>query len=106
MAEDVAGAGIIDGAHVTLTLGADGRASGTAGCNRYGGAYTLGRFGPMAATKMACAKALMSQEQRIFDMLAKVERYAVADEGALILSTPDGKDMLFRREQVAMATRA
>jgi heat shock protein HslJ len=52
----------------------------------------------MAATRMACAPALMDQEQRYFDTLAKVERYAVADDGALLLETGDGKEIRLRRE--------
>lgn len=42
----------------TLTLDADGRASGNAGCNQFGGEYELTgsslRFGALAMTRMAC----------------------------------------------------
>lgn len=42
----------------TLTLDADGRASGNGGCNQFGGEYELTgstlRFGPLAMTRMAC----------------------------------------------------
>lgn len=42
----------------TLTLEADGRASGHAGCNQFGGEYELNgnslRFGALAMTRMAC----------------------------------------------------
>src|SRR5262249_36092639 len=71
VAEEIAGAPAGGGVPVTLQLGADGNASGRGGCNGYGGPYTLAgdalRFGPLAATKMACAPALMDQEQRYFD---------------------------------------
>ena len=42
----------------TLLLAEDGRASGSAGCNQFGGPYTLTvdeiRFGAIAMTRMAC----------------------------------------------------
>ncbi|HEX2166108.1 MAG TPA: META domain-containing protein [Longimicrobiales bacterium] len=42
----------------TLTLHADGRASGNAGCNQFGGEYELTastlRFGVLGMTRMAC----------------------------------------------------
>lgn len=102
VAEAIAGAPASGEAPITLQLGADGRASGRGGCNGYGGPYTLAgdalHFGPLAATKMACAPALMDQEQRYFDMLAQVARYAVADDGALLLTTAEGKEIRLRRE--------
>ena len=102
VAKEIAGAAVSGEAPVTLQLGADGRASGRGGCNGYGGAYTLAsdalHFGPLAATKMACAPALMDQEQRYFDTLAKVDRYAVADDGALLLTTAEGDEIRLRRE--------
>ena len=102
VAEEIAGAAVSGEAPITLLLGAGGRASGRGGCNGYGGSYTLAgdalHFGPLAATKMACAPALMDQEQRYFDTLAQVARYAVADDGALLLTTAEGKEIRLRRE--------
>lgn len=95
--EEIAGAAVDGEAPITLQLGADGRASGRGGCNGYGGSYTLAgdalHFGPLVATKMACAPAVMDQEQRYFDTLAQVARYAVADDGALLLETEEGKEI-------------
>ena len=102
VAEEIAGAAVSEEAPITLQLGADGNARGRGGCNGYGGSYTLAgdalHFGPLAATKMACAPALMDQEQRYFDTLAQVARYAVADDGALLLMTGEGKEIRLRRE--------
>ncbi|MGE0118472.1 MAG: META domain-containing protein [Dongiaceae bacterium] len=110
VAEDIAGRGIIDNSRITLQLGADGRASGRGGCNGYGGGYSLAgeslRFGPLAATQMACAEALMNQERRYFDALAGTARYALADDGALLLTTVDGRQILFRQEDAAESLRA
>jgi hypothetical protein len=41
----------------------------------------------------------MDQEQRYFDTLAQVARYAVADDGALLLTTAEGKEIRLRREE-------
>jgi len=102
VAQEIAGTPVSGEAPITLQLGADGRASGRGGCNGYGGPYTLAgdaiTFGPLAATKMACAPAVMDQEQRYFDMLAQVKEYAVADDGALLLETKEGKQIRLKRE--------
>jgi len=102
VAEEIAGAAASGDAPVTLQLGADGRASGRGGCNGYSGPYTLAgdalHFGGLASTRMACAPTLMDQEQHYFDTLAKVTRYAVADDGALLLETAEGKEIRLRRE--------
>jgi putative lipoprotein len=101
-AQEITGTAVTGTAPVTLQLGADGRASGRGGCNGYGGPYTLSgsslTFGSLAATRMACAPEAMDQEQRYFDALAKVQRYAVADDGALLLETAEGKEIRLRRE--------
>jgi heat shock protein HslJ len=73
-------ASLVAGSTVTLALGADGRASGSAGCNRYTASYesahdTL-RFGAPAATRMMCATAgLMEQEQAFLNALARVATF-------------------------------
>ena len=87
--EDVAGTGIVDSSNITLMFGADGRVSGSGGCNRMMGGYTLTgeglTFSQMAATMMACPEALMTQERRVFDALAAVTRFDIDATGALVL---------------------
>jgi heat shock protein HslJ len=101
-AVSIADKAVLDNALITLQLDGDGRASGKGGCNGYGGSYTLEgsvlRFGPLAATKMACETAVMDQEQAYFDLLAQVEHYTVGDDGALVLTTADGRAIRFLRE--------
>jgi heat shock protein HslJ len=101
-AVSIADKAVLDDALITLQLDGDGRATGKGGCNGYGGSYSLDdrslRFGPIAATKMACETEVMDQEQAYFDLLAQVERYAVGDDGALALMTADGKEIRFLRE--------
>jgi heat shock protein HslJ len=101
-AESIDGKAVLDHALITLQLDGDGRASGKGGCNGYGGSYSIEdrslRFGPLAATKMACAIEVLDQEQAYFDLLAQVERYAVGDDGVLVLATADGREIRFLRE--------
>jgi heat shock protein HslJ len=87
--EDIAGKGIVDSSNVTLGIGADGRAFGSTGCNRFMGGYTLTgegfSFGQMGVTMMACPEALMKQERAMLDALGAVTRFAFDETGALLL---------------------
>lgn len=99
--EDVDGMGVIDFSNATLDFGADGHLSGNATCNRLIGSYrTDGEaitIEPAGATMMACPEALMAQEQRILDLLPKIERYVIDETGALILIAADGRTIAARR---------
>ena len=85
---DPKGAG---GRHVTLRF-EEGRAAGFAGCNQYGGSYSVRgdsiSFGPAAATRMACSEG-MDVEQAYLSALPRVVRFAVADS-TLALFSSDG----------------
>jgi len=87
-------AGLVAGSSVTLEFGADGRASGSAGCNRYTTSYEAARdtlkFGTAAATRMMCAApGVMEQEQAFLDALATVTT-ARMEGDRLELRTADG----------------
>lgn len=72
---------MIDRAKTTLTLAPDGAVSGSGGCNRYRGTAQIAgaaiSFGPLAATRMACPPALMSQEAKFFGILAAARSWRV-----------------------------
>lgn len=86
---------LIDNSYLTITLDDDGRAFGTAGCNHWFAAYTLKeqqiRFDQPGSTQMACAPALMEQEQRFLEALSKVERWDVSPTEQLRLWPATGK---------------
>lgn len=99
--EDLLGGGIIDRSNVTLTLGPDGGASGSGGCNRFfgswsvkGSALTLGKMG---STMMACNPALMSQESKFLRSLETATSYSFIPDGALVIATTEGP-LKFRRD--------
>jgi len=97
----------VDGTEVTLEFGADGRVSGSSGCNSYGGDYTVKgtelAFGPIVSTKRACVEAARTQqEQRFFKALETAKKFEVAD-GILTIWFDDGKGVLSFTEQTAAA---
>ena len=63
---------------LTMAFSADGRVSGSAGCNNYSGTYTATgstlSFGPAASTRKMCAQPerIMEQEQQFLKALETV----------------------------------
>ena len=92
--EDIGGAGIVDRSRATLKFDGDGRLTGLSSCNSYTTSYALPgeglTIGRIASTMMACAHALMDQEQRFLGILQQVRRFDFTDDGALLLI--DGRD--------------
>ena len=80
---------------------ADGRVSGTAGCNRLNGTYSITRnvltFGGMASTKMMCPQKQMAQEAKFLALLTGrlTQRYTF--EGDLILADEKGSRIALRQ---------
>ncbi|MDZ3823644.1 MAG: META domain-containing protein [Pseudoxanthomonas sp.] len=82
----------------TLEFLADGRVAGHAGCNRFSGqvqwlAADGLRFGPVAATKMACMDARVAEREA--DFLRRLEAVAAwrRDGDALLLLAADGNEL-------------
>src|SRR5689334_17300491 len=75
-------------APATIAFAAEGdgpsdRISGSAGCNRYFGSYTLAgdhlTVGPTGSTRMMCDPERMAQEDRFFQALQATERVELRD---------------------------
>jgi heat shock protein HslJ len=92
-------ASLVADTNVTIEFGAEARASGTAGCNRYTAGYTADKgaltFAPAAATRMMCAApGVMEQEQAFLQALTQVTTMHMegdrldlrAADGALMIS--------------------
>ena len=94
-------AGLVDaagGGSGTVLRFENGGVTGSAGCNRLLGTYTLDddklSIGPnLATTMMACPPPLMAQEQAVTQALAQVASYALADK-ALTLKDATGEPLL------------
>jgi heat shock protein HslJ len=93
VASEIGGRPALADAPVTLDLRRDGSASGSAGCNRYMGKARVTadglRFGPTAATKMACSDDRNEQETRYLDALGKAAGWR-KDGSGLVLTSEDG----------------
>ena len=92
--------GVAVGADRPTALQFDGnRLSGSAGCNRFSGSYSVDggtlKAGPLMATEMACPG--MALEQAFFRLMAHPVSLTFADEGTLILTGEDGKTAVLRR---------
>jgi heat shock protein HslJ len=99
--EDIQGRGVVDRSEITLYLGSDGRIAGRSGCNNYSARYSLDGdrlriFPPLIGTRMACAPALMAQEQRFQTLLERAARVEIDPSGALVLVT-SGRDRIRAR---------
>jgi heat shock protein HslJ len=70
------------------------RVTGSTGCNRLAGSYSLRgsglQFGPLATTKMACADG-MAQEQAFLAALAAVDGWRTLDRQVLELLDAQGE---------------
>lgn len=93
--EDIGGKGLIDSSHVSIVFMENNRIGGSSSCNNYSGEYQLDGTeftvgDNMAATRMACAPALMNQEESFLKLLMNVSEARFGDDGELLLSTPEG----------------
>lgn len=87
---------------VTLTLAADGTASGNSGCNSYAGEYTfdpasntLTTF-PLASTLMACADdAVNAQESAYLAAVSATPLTVSVSSGQLTLTNATGDTLTF-----------
>ena len=69
------------------------RLSGSGGCNRYVGSYTLTgdhlRIGQLASTRMMCDPVRMEQEDRFFQALSTADRCELS-QGELLIAYAGG----------------
>jgi len=98
LAEDIDGRGVIDNAQSTLEVKADGSVAGNTGVNRYGGTAQITEqnitFGPLATTRRAGPPALMDQELKFTDALAKSVGFRIKENGLMYLMDAAGKELL------------
>ena len=80
-----------------IGFAADGRVTGSGGCNRLMGRADINgasiTFGTLATTRMACAPKVMEQERRLLDAMAATRSYRVAD-AVLTLHDASGAELV------------
>lgn len=81
---------LIDRSMLTFSLLDSQRAVGLAGCNQWSADYQLNgqqlRLSNITRTRKLCAPALMEQEQRFLNALARVQHWEFAEHGQLWLT--------------------
>lgn len=96
--EQVGDSAVTDASKTGLRFDADGRASGSTGCNDFTGRATIEgsrlAFSPLVSTRKACEEPLMDQESRIFAAMRSVKSYQFAADGRLALLGADGRALL------------
>jgi heat shock protein HslJ len=94
---EIGAAAIVKDSVVTLGFGTDGMLSGSSSCNRFMAAYALTGEGmsikPGAGSMMMCEEPLMAQEGKFLALLATVNRFEIAPDGALHLKAADGQSI-------------
>ncbi len=72
----------------TLSFSADGKVSGSGGCNTFSGPVTISgmaiKFGPLAATKKACSEEANAQEAAYLKALEQAQTFEIRATSLLI----------------------
>lgn len=95
---ELAGNPPVAGTGISAEFAADGKVSGSAGCNRYTGTYTVSGSNitfssPMATTMMMCEQAVMDQESAYLKALGEAKTFAVNGE-QLTLTAGNGTQLV------------
>lgn len=108
--ESIDQAGIIDSSHITVRFTDDGRIVGSSGCNRYSAAITKEgdrlSIAQAVSTRMACAPALMQQEQRFFAALGETTAIYKLSDTWLVSEDADGTPRLKMIEMASQASES
>ncbi|MFO1539083.1 MAG: META domain-containing protein [Chloroflexota bacterium] len=92
------GAAVPAAAAIDATFAADGSLSGSAGCNRFMGSYTLDgatiAIAPLATTRMACDPDTMAREAAFLDLLQAASTWTT-DGRSLSVATAAGGTLVF-----------
>jgi heat shock protein HslJ len=85
----------------------ESRVSGSGGCNRLAGTFTLSEdellFGPLMTTRMACPGAAMEREQTFIGALGRVTRYELEGTMLTLLAEDEAVVRLSPRSALPLA---
>jgi putative lipoprotein len=100
--ESIGNTPLVAGSEVTLQFDVDNQAGGNAGCNSYGGTYTLTgdqiEFTEIASTLMACVdESMMDQESAYLQALNSAQQVSV--EGDRLTIRYEGGQLNFVRAE-------
>ena len=100
---ELAGQPLVADLGISAHFNTDGTVSGSAGCNRYSGKYTVSGDSisfsvNLAMTMMMCEQAIMDQETAYINALGQVKTYSISGD-QLSLKDANGKDLLVFQAQ-------
>ena len=89
---------LVAGSGITAELTADGKISGSSGCNQYAGIYKVDGnriliSSPLSSTLMACSQEIMDQETAYLEALGET-RLFTASQDRLTFKDAGGNDLL------------
>jgi len=95
---------LVNDSVITATFSADGKLSGSGGCNRYKSTYTLDGEGitiaPPAATRKRCpGKGVMEQEQHFFAAIARATTIQLGENTLELRDAAGALQVSFRAER-------
>lgn len=97
-AESIRGEAVVENADSTLSIEQDMRAGGRGGCNSYFAQAALEgrrlRFSAVAATRMACQSAEVTEQETSFFAALAATRFWRLRDGRLILLDAGGRDIV------------
>jgi len=96
------------GSSISVEFTDDGRVSGSAGCNRYSGAYTtsgnsLTISAPLATTMMACEGAIMDQEIAYLQALGEVKKFEISGDQLTLLDADKKAILVYQMQSQDLA---
>lgn len=99
LAESIRNRDVIDNVETVIDITADGKVTGSGGCNRISGGATVGEarisFSPMISTKMTCAPAILNQEYEFLSALGDARLWRIDEQrDKLILVDAHGVTIL------------
>ena len=96
------GAPLPAGVGISAQFTSDGKVSGSAGCNRYTGTYTLSgnsiTFSSMATTMMMCDESVMAQESAYLSALGEAKTYTVKGDQLTLVGSDKTSLAVYKAE--------
>lgn len=88
-------------ARATISFGDSGQLAGQSACNTFRGRYAIKGEGlsvsRLAATRKACAAAVLKHETALLKLLGAAQQLDFRDDGALVLRTPDARSLVAQK---------
>jgi heat shock protein HslJ len=92
---------VLEDTQPTLQFAQGGQVSGSGSCNRFSGTVKLSgetiTFGPLAATRMACADPINAQETQYFYALSTAQRFVLQGNSLQIYTSTMDLPLLYVR---------